>query len=384
MTIEQLLVREKSSLLYSLPLNIDNIVSYFKLNITANGNTFPLTRPGIIAGQSFTGSDQQYRLAWNTEKAMLKSPVAFSIPSSPSAVYCTKITGQQTHFALLFQPSYPADYEVSPRLTVFWDISASSSKRNTSKEINFLKQFISYHNISALTILPFNYKILDTAVFHIVSSGNQWQQYLQNLEYTGSTQLGCIDLSAMKADMYMLFTDGNNTYGKAKPKTGAALVYAVHTSNSANLAALTDIVGSSGGKVIDLNKVTLSNAISINSKAENWLLDITSASGKTITEQSLPLKLNEQLLINGTMNSRDDTLLFHYGNNNRIAKVERVIINGNRQCTSAAIDRISMLNNFDRIIRSLFMGEYPGIRAQGKDSYTSYGLYRTRKNRRLY
>jgi TonB-dependent SusC/RagA subfamily outer membrane receptor len=284
---------------------------------------------------------------------MLKGPIAFSIPLPSSNYYCTKTIDQQTYFSLHFQPAYPAEYEVSPKqLAVFWDVSTSSSKRDINKEINFLKQFVSYHNIRELSILPFNHKIQDTAVFAVNNTSNQWQRYLQDLQYAGSTQLGCIDLSAMKADMYMLFTDGNNTYGKGKPKTGVALVYAVHTSNAANLAVLTNIVGSSGGKVIDLNKTTMSSAITINSKAENWLLNITSTSGKTVTEQSLPVKLNGPLLINGTMSTWSDTLLFHYGNNNKVAKVEKFVLNAEKQCPSIAIERISMLNSFDMIIRS--------------------------------
>jgi TonB-dependent SusC/RagA subfamily outer membrane receptor len=353
MTIQQLLVKEKYNLLYTLPLNVSNTVPSFKLNIAVNGAYIPSARPGLIAGQAFTGSNQLYHLGWNAEDATLKNPIAFAIPLPLSNFYCTKMTGAQTHFALHFQPSYPAEYAVNPKqLTVFWDISASSSKRSISKEINFLKQFLAYHAVTELTILPFNHKVRDTAVFLITNNDNNWQQYLENLEYTGSTQLGCIDLSIAKSDMYMLFTDGNNTYGRGKPKTGLALVYAVHTSNNANLTVLTDIVGSSGGKVIDLNKTTLSSAIAINSKAENWLLNITSASGKTITEQSLPVKLSDPLLINGTMNTRGDTLIFHYGNNNRVTKVEKVFINAEKQCPSTAVDRISMLNNFDKISRS--------------------------------
>jgi TonB-dependent SusC/RagA subfamily outer membrane receptor len=352
MTIQQMLTREKNSLLYVLPLNIRDVVPLFKLNIVVNGEALPAVRPGLIATQTFTGGSQAYHLAWQTEKTVLRTPISFAIPLPSSSFYCTKIVGQQTHFALHFQPSYPVEYQVSPKqLTVFWDVSASSSKRDINKEVNFLKQFVAYHSIMELTILPFNHKIIDTAVF-TVNSSNHWQQYLQSLEYTGSTQLGCIDLSGMNADMYMLFTDGNNTYGKSKPKTGAALVYAVHTSNGANLGTLTGIVGSSGGKVIDLNKTTLSNAIAINSRAENWLLNITSTSGKTITEQSLPVRLSETLFINGMMNTWNDTLLFHYGNNNKETKVEKFVINAEKQCLSTAADRISMLNSFDGITRS--------------------------------
>jgi TonB-dependent SusC/RagA subfamily outer membrane receptor len=354
MTIQQLLTPDKSDLLYLLPLLINDTVRFFKLNIAVNGNANPAVRLGLIADKSFIDGSEHHILSWNTENAILKNPVAFSIPVLPKTVLCAKTVDQQTYFALRLRPSFADAYEIHPKnLTVFWDASASLAKRDVNKEISFLKQFISFHNISRLTIIPFNYKLLDTAVFYTENNFNsRWQQYLQNINYDGATQLGSIDLTAMDADMFMLFTDGNNTYGKSKPKTGVALVYCVHTSNTANLATLQEIVGASGGKVIDLNKTAMSAAVATSSKAENWLLNITSASGKVITEQSLPMKRDQLLFINGTMRPGSDTLIFQYGNNNRVNNTERIVLNADQPCTGSAIDRVTMLNNFDRITRS--------------------------------
>ena len=262
--------------------------------------------------------------------------------------------GESAHFALRFQPSYTDEYDIHPKqLTVFWDASASLAKRDVNKEINFLKQFISFHNISQLRIIPFNYKLLDTAIFYTENNFNShWQQYLQNISYDGATQLGCIDMSGMDKDICMLFTDGNNTYGKSKPKTGSALVYCVTTSSAANLEALRQMAGASGGKVIELNKITMSIAVAAAGKAENWLLNITSSSGKVITEQMQPMKLSQLLFINGTMPNSTDTLYFHYGNNSQVNNTEKIILNADEKCPMSAIDRITMLNSFGQIIQS--------------------------------
>jgi TonB-dependent SusC/RagA subfamily outer membrane receptor len=227
------------------------------------------------------------------------------------------------------------------------------AKRDVNKEIGFLKQFISYHNILQLTIIPFNYKLLDTAVFYTENSFNsRWQQYIQNINYDGSTQLGIIDLTRMQADMFLFFTDGNNTYGKSKPKTGSALVSCIHTSNTSNLASLQQIAGAGGGKVIDLNKMSMSLAIAISGRGENWLMNITSFSGRVITEQAMPMKQEAVLFINGTIPYGSDTLYFHYGNNSKVNHIEKIAIHSKMKCSGSAIDRITMLNNFDRIIRS--------------------------------
>lgn len=376
MTIQQLLTAEKNNYVYTLPLNINDTVQHFMLNVSAIGNLYPSPRPGLIANRNFMTRDQQHDLEWNTENILLKSPIAFSITVSPQPVFCTKWVEQKTHFALRFLPSWPAEYDIHPReIMVFWDASASSATRDVSREINFLKQFISYHSISKLTIIPFNYKLQDTAVFYPESNfKSRWQQYLQNISYDGSTQLGIIDLSVFKADMFLLFTDGNNTYGKSKPKMGTVPVHCVHASNTANVRSLRQITGASGGKVIDLNKTSMGTAISVSSRVESFLINISSASGKTITEQSLPLKQDGSLFINGTMEGETDTLYFHYGTTAGQNRVEKIAIESGKRCPGSAIDRLSMLNNFDQITRQYSWSNIIdfGLKEKVITPYTAY------------
>jgi hypothetical protein len=120
MTIQQLLTAEKNNLLYSLPLNVNDIVQHFRLNITVNGNADPVTRPGLIAERYFTGVNEKHILEWNTENILLKNLIAFSMPLSLKSALCTKATEQQNFFALRFQPSFPQEYIIQPKtLTVF-------------------------------------------------------------------------------------------------------------------------------------------------------------------------------------------------------------------------------------------------------------------------
>lgn len=355
MTIQQLLTTVDSNLQYYLPVNAQDVVDAFKLKIKIeSGGSRPVTLPGLIGGKTFNQSGSLYLLEWNTNNIVLKNPIVFSLPLSFEKTFCVIAKGRQSYFALRFKPLVPHEYDMHPKkITVFWDASASSTKRDLKKEINFLRQFVSYHGVSQLTLIPFNHKIIDKVVFEMPNAaGSRWQHYLANLEYAGATQLGCIDLAGMSADMFMLFSDGSNTYGKGRPKTGTALLYAVHAATAANFNFLDKIVGSNGGRVIDLNKTTLANAIQVNSKAENWLLNITSASGKVLFEQSLPKKLKEPLFINGTMEQAVDTLYFHYGNNNRVTEIKEMVINRSSDCASSVADRITMLESFEKVIRS--------------------------------
>lgn len=354
MTIQQLLVEKNNSLQYYFPFNVQDVVAAFSLEIVSeSGNSQPQSLPGLIAGHTFLKSNEVYHLLWTTSKIKLNQPVVFSIPLDESLVICTKQKSNQTFFALRIKPAVETDQAFQPKhITVFWDASASAAKRNLDKEINFLRQFISFHGITRLTIITFNHKITDKTVFEFpVSSRSRWQHYLKSLDYTGATQLGCLDLRSMTDDLYLLFSDGNNTFGKSRPEKGKALLFAVYSVKEANADLLNEIVGANGGKVINLNKSTISDAIRNNSRIQNFLMDITSASGKTIVEQNFPVQLNGKLFVHGTMNTGTDNLIFHYGNNNRVVKTEKVVVTG-KSCPASAIDRISMLTYFDTVIRS--------------------------------
>ena len=356
MTIQQLLKPQKNELHYYLPLNVQDAVESFKLSINSNTeNNAPKSNAGLISKLMFTNSNSGYMLKWTAGNVLLKTPIAFSIPIPGTHVFCVKQREATTHFALWYKTAEAVDYELHPNdLTVYWDASRSGTTRDVKKEMSFLQQFISYHGIKRLTLMPFNHKILDKVIFEIPNSReNGWLKYLQSLEYKGATQLGSVDLTSTKSDMFMIFTDGHNTYGKSLPVIGAALLYVVHASSNSNQATLNKLVGSNGGKVIELTKKTISEAIGLNNKAENWLLSVTSSSGKVLLEQTFPQKLSENIFVNGTMKAGVDTLFFHYGNSNRTTETERVIISSNKECIGSLADRVTMLDRFDANIHSM-------------------------------
>ena len=352
MTIQQLLSVDNGSLQYSLPMNVPDTVSGFHLFIQCGGqDVVPVSLPGIIAGQQFDLAGSQYNLQFNAENIILKNAIRFSIPVIKKAFVCTGADTGRRSFAMRFQPRADTVYNISTKkIIVFWDASASAENRDINKEINFLQRFISWHAIEQITIVPFNYKLLDTAIFYCFGgNSNKWQQYLRNINYTGSTQLGCINFKRNDAELCLLFTDGKNTYGNRRPETNGALVFCISSAAKPDLQAMHQVVGASGGKVIDLNKTKLTSAIELCSKAENWLLSITSSSGKVVTEQVLPLKIDQSILVNGTMSTASDTLIFHYGNNNALSGEEKIVFPANSDCDESSITRLTMLQNFDKI-----------------------------------
>jgi len=355
MTIQQLLKEEKGFFVYRMPWNVRDTTKLFVLNILANtGDSKPVARDGLISHRLFAEKAGQYELKQVQENIVLNQPVSFAIPVTASTFYCTRQAGGQIHFALRHKPGVEKSFSLHPRrLVVYWDASASGEKRNINREISFLRQFISYHRIAQLTITPFNHRLLDTAVFYTGNNFNsRWVQYIERINYDGATQLGNMDMANREADMFLIFTDGHNSFGKKYPVSGNAPVYCIKSSADANTAILQSITGSSGGKVIDISGTGFSTGITGGTIAENWLLNITSASGKLIYNQMLPLAIGNPVFISGTLQPGTDTLYFHYGNNNKITAVEKLVVNSEVECAGSALDRISMLSAFEKQIRT--------------------------------
>ncbi len=354
MTIRQLLTNTGNQLIYALPLKIRDTLDFFSLDINVTGKERPWSRPGLVAGKEFAGGNDLHSLTWQTGQIPLMAPVSFAIPNPAYPFFCTKEIDSKNHFALRFRPEVEKEYPIHPKeIAVYWDASASAASRNINKEINFLEQYISRHKILRLTIIPFNYRAVDTAIFETGNvNSRKWQQYLRNIDYDGSTRLGIIDPDRLKADLVFLFTDGNNTYGRPIALTYRTPVYCINSSRESNNEMLTRIAGTGGGKVIDLYRTGLSVALSNSSFAGNWLLKFGSSTGKVIAEQLFPIKWSESYIINGIMESAVDTILFYYGNNAGINHVQKVPVNVQSSCPASFIQHISMLENFDKIIRS--------------------------------
>ncbi|MEO6231612.1 MAG: VIT domain-containing protein [Ferruginibacter sp.] len=352
-TVLQLMVVKESRLQYQFPLNVADTVANFNLSIlTESKDEIPVSEVGLITGKIFNASADHFSLQYNASNILLKSSIEFSIPMPGQTTVCIQQKDSVNHFAIYVNPFLnPEPATTVNDLVVYWDASTSNEKRNVNKEISFLQQFIGWHQIANLTIRTFNYKILDEKIFKINNGYNgKWQQYLRQVNYAGATQLGCINMDENPETIAMIFTDGINTYGNKKPRTNNAMVYCINSANSADTSALKDIVGASGGHVINLQRSSIATAIALSNKQVSWLINITNASGKTTIEQPMPLKLESPVFLNGETLQDTDTLYLYYGNALHINKVEKIVLQSSAACTNnSRLDRITMLQQYATI-----------------------------------
>ena len=348
-TIEQALKIKAGKIVYSLPFNVRDTVSDFRLRIDVAYNTTPHTGH-LIKDLSFLTSGEKHWIYYRARAKKLDSPITFLLPLNGADLLCKKndAAGQ---FILRLQPSSEKVKIQPASLTVFWDASALSDTRDVRKEIQFLRDYMQVNRINEVTIIPFNHKLIDTAMFFANGNGRRsWENYLYMLDYKGATQLGVIDLSKVSDGVCMIFSDGRNSYGRSRPREGHVVVYTISSGVYINAPLLQSIASVTGGSYINLDNTTLTSAVSNSAKVNEMLMKVVSKNRNTVLDQLLPLKLEENMILSGTTTA-DDIIELHYGYSNKITRIETVGISGDLDC-STDMSRFRMLNSFEKIVSS--------------------------------
>ncbi|HEY2720184.1 MAG TPA: VIT domain-containing protein [Chitinophagaceae bacterium] len=353
MTIEQLLRQTDEALIYTFPFYKTDTVSRFYININTNDGGFsPIIKRGLLAGKISDTSSDKSRIRWQTEHFSLNGEIFFEVPLKGGKInYCVNTIGRENYYALRLPSRASLKSVIQPKkVLVCWDVSGSRQNRNVKKEINFLRQYVSYYGVSRLIVMPFSYHVLDTVVFDLENnSSDKWESYIRSLNYDGATQLGCLDLSNADADAILLFSDGKNSYGRTMPNIGASLVYCVNSSVNSNTKHLEEITGSNGGQLVDLTKLTITEAVMRADSVHNWLLRISSQNQKITCDQLFPLSAEKDILLTGSIRDSNEIVTLYYGHGNTITDTEKIIGSSKGNCAALASERINMLQRFQDI-----------------------------------
>jgi len=353
MTIQQLLPLDNGAAIFKLPLMITDLIEQINVNIGIKTNTGPPTvNQGLLTNQQFANvKNCYYELQWKAAGVKADKPLSFSIPVQiDKPMLGIKNEAGKTFFALRIKPSDLRSYTIYPKkITVFWDISATGSSRDISKEISFLKHYLFSNHISKLQVITFNQRVKDTANFTTENiPDNSWETYLRSLLYEGATRLDILDFSGIHADAILLFSDGRSSVGSKLPVPGSIHVYCISTGANSDSLQLERVVGKTGGKYINLNFLSSSRAVDLAGKAENILIDLLVSGQRLSINQRLSDLQEDTLLLTGVMPSTEkNTMVLSYGNNGNIHGEEKIEISYDNICQESLIDRIDMLSVFD-------------------------------------
>ncbi|MBL0182131.1 MAG: hypothetical protein IPP96_07505 [Chitinophagaceae bacterium] len=354
-TIVQMMLDENQKLSYTLPLNFRSPTENFKLDIKINRPaSIPIVNKGMLEDRFFDMRSEEASLSMQSANVSLNKPISFSISqfiNQPQ--FCINKSNGKASFLMRFYPDIPRYYASKARIiNVYWDVSLSGKDRNLVKELDFLEKYISVNEISKANIILFNQQVQGIIVFNSTTDKFSYiRNFLLTYKYNGATELGNLDFSNVLADAVLLFSDGLNTLGNDMPKQGAVQVNVITSVNRYDYNWYRNIVGNTGGSVINLFSTEVANAVKKTDSAENFLYRYNAAN--IHLNETFPMKLGGSIFLSGTIDKADNLELL-YGNNTALLHSENYFLQENETCDEDSYNKIRMLKTYD----SLMYGDY--------------------------
>jgi len=251
---------------YQYFLSFANAVNIPKFNLKVLVNE-SLTAPKITENPdgSFTFQKQGNQWIAEINKANFtpNENLKITIPkvNESSKVLLQKASGDKFYFAASVSTDFPVkEKSKSHKIAIIWDNSFSGSKRNHSKELDFLNAYFLENKDVAVSFVLLN-NILEKTEEFTVSGGN-WsalKNRIVDLKYDGGTDFGALkEISGIEE--YLLFSDGISNFGDLTLKFKKPVNSIVSTPTSDfNLLKL--LASQSGGNFINLNELDTPSAL---------------------------------------------------------------------------------------------------------------------------
>ena len=264
-TVEEALKKENGQYKYVLPLNYQQKLDSFVLDIE-----IPTDAPDMpevttdLADFAFTQSGQVFRSHFAAEDYTLNNALSFKIPQTGESLVFTHEKDGKTYFY--------GDADVKPaskaktlphKIAVVWDTSLSGTKRDVAKEKALLEAYLQKTGNVEVVFVPFNIKRGEIQKLKIENGdAGALMRLIDGIVYDGATRLSDLKLDDIEADEFLLFSDGVETFGKrgaiVMPK---APVYAINSAAAYAAGRLRGLANSTYGRFINLHETDTAKAL---------------------------------------------------------------------------------------------------------------------------
>ncbi len=276
---------DKSSYQYHLPLDSSKKIAKFNLTTkvySAAGKPQLVETPD--GSFNFSENSNIYEANLSKTDFTPKKSLIINLPKSPNNVESfvqKNVDGSVYFYANLLVEGKSQPKVWSKNIGIIWDNSLSGLKRNHQKELEFLDKIISQQKNLNIEVSLLNISLEKSRLFQIKNGDwSELKKYLENATYDGGTNYAKILPTNLKADEYLLFSDGISSFGSNifnidKP------FYTIASSPTSNYGVLKMIAQKVGGKFINLNENSVENAFKqINESSVQFLGIINNTAGE--------------------------------------------------------------------------------------------------------
>ncbi len=345
---EQELISDTNGLTYILPLGIKQMVKKFDLNV----KVFQQTSKPKTANSKFQNIEfKQWEENFIAKKSFVNytpdKQLGFSVPQTnlePSI--CEEIDGIN-YFSTAINPKrFELEKKTPNSISIVWDVSNSGANRNHKIEIALLEQYFKNQNIQIELITFSNTTNSREKLIGFASL----KKKLLTLEYDGGTQLNSVDFSQLKSDEIFLFSDGVSNFGRTNPKFGSQPIHTISSNNQSDYSNLKFLSLSTGGSFVNLNTISINNALNLLSKSPYRLIECKVIEGNAteIYPKSAVIQ-NKNLVITGQLYSSFAKIKLNFGFGGKIHHSETITVQTLNQPLNGSIRRLWAQNKLAHI-----------------------------------
>lgn len=322
---EEIPFADNGMLKFSLPLNLKDTVQQFSLNASViQSAAAPVI--GDNDELKFNAHQNTYSASIEKTNYIPDHGLSFSIPKPADATgaMIQELGNKYYYFVNTNIPAKEIKKPSPKRIALLWDASLSSTNRDIAKELSFLASYLEQNSDAELRLITFSNKVLKTKVYPLKNTWAALKADLKSTVYDGATDFGKIDLAKYNADEFLLMSDGHQTFGDKTLKLNNKPVYCITSSTTADYSNLKLIALKSGGELIDLNTITVQQALQKTMMQPLHFLGIRDGSSVEESYPSLPVTVDGAFSIAGITRNPNQTIVLQFGYGNKVS-VEKTV-----------------------------------------------------------
>lgn len=342
---EELPVNNNDALQYYLPLNLKDTVTSFNLDVTViQTATQPVFDSALNENIQFTHTNNTYSSSLQKTNYVPNYSLSFSIPKPLDAAEVMLQQFENNYYYLINTRLQKNEREkiMPASIGLLWDASLSGSNRNIKKEKELLDAYFKKINNVTVNLVVFSNTIKTIKTF-LVQNGN-WvslKESIETIQYDGATDFGNLNLKNIKADEFILVSDGHQTLGNKQIQLSNKAVYCINSAAAADYSNLKFIALKTGGLLIDLQNTSAADAIK---KLMNEPFRFLGIKQNNLIKENFPsmsVVVNSNFAVAGIAEEGVKEIILQFGYGNTATYEKTIIIDTETQlCENFDITKI--------------------------------------------
>lgn len=259
----QKLIKKSADDYYSLPLFFNEKLDELNIHIKARATSQPVVSRTDIENLVFESWEKSFEAKKTLKNYKSNTQIVIRLPrrSQENQVKTLVENFEGTNYfyhSTYLTPKRLLKEKLLKEVTVVWDVSLSSAKRNLDKDIDLLNKYLKSKKVEKVELITFHFNEQSKKYYDDIDA---LLSDLRKLKMDGATNLTSIDFGKIKTDQILLFTDGMNNFNVGKISIGKTPIHVICSNAIKDAPYMKSIAKKSGGMYVNLLDGSLGEAL---------------------------------------------------------------------------------------------------------------------------